>query len=239
MRIVVLDIAPAISKFFFLNSKMHFYQYMHLHRCYITKEIINEYHITDNFFDSKGYIYLEIRKGMYGPKEAAILAYEQLREHLAKSGYVLMKHTPGLWRNESFPTTFTLAVDNFGITYFNKSDDDHLFKALGEKYSLTIDWTGSGYLGITLDWHYDEGFVEISMPDYVPKALTKFGHCPPTRLQHDPHLWTSPVCGQKVQYATKDLSTPLNKKGTLRVQAVSGIFLYYGCAVGPNIPSVI
>ena len=76
---------------------------------------------------------------MYGLKEAAILAYEQLREHLAKSGYVPMKHTPGLWRHESFPTTFTLAVEDFGIKYFKKSDADHLFKALGDKYSLTID----------------------------------------------------------------------------------------------------
>ena len=65
-------------KDFFLCSTMRIYQYMRLHRQYITAEIADEYNITDDFFDSKGYIYLEIRKGMYGLKEAAILAYEQL-----------------------------------------------------------------------------------------------------------------------------------------------------------------
>ena len=59
---------------FFLCSTMHIYQYMRFHLRYITQEILDEYKITNNFFDSKGYIYLEIRKGMYGLKEAAILA---------------------------------------------------------------------------------------------------------------------------------------------------------------------
>ena len=104
-------------KCFFLNSIMHIYRYMRLHCCYITKYILNEYCITDDFLDSKGFIYLEIRKGMYSLKEAAILAYKQLYDHLSKFGYVPMKHTPGLWRHESRPTTFTLAVDNIGIKY--------------------------------------------------------------------------------------------------------------------------
>ena len=97
---------------------MQIYQYMSLHRCYLTSEIADEYNLTDNYFYANGYVYLEIRKGMYGLKEAAILAYEQLRAHISQFGYVPMKHTPGLWRHESHPTTFTLAVDNFGIKYF-------------------------------------------------------------------------------------------------------------------------
>ena len=117
---------------------MHIYQYMRLHCRYITKESASEYNITDNFFDSKGYIYLEIRKVMYGLKEAAILAYKQLCVHLAKSGYHPMKHTPGLWRHESCLTTFTLAVDNFGMKYFIKSDATHLFQALGENIHLQL-----------------------------------------------------------------------------------------------------
>ena len=151
---------------------------------------------------------------MYGLKEAAILAYEQLQEHLSKSGYVPMKHTPGLWRHESRPTTFTLVVDNFGIKYFKKSDADHLLTSLGKKYYLTIDWTGMSYPGLTIDWRYNEGFVNISMPNYVPKDLAKFNHCPPKLPQHAPHPWSTTVYYQKLQYETKDLSTPLDKKRT-------------------------
>ena len=94
---------------------MQIYKYMRLHYCYITKEITDEYNITDNYFYSNGYVYLEIRKCMYGLKEAAILAYEQLRANLAQFGYIPMKHAPGLWRHKSRPKTFTVAVDNFGI----------------------------------------------------------------------------------------------------------------------------
>jgi hypothetical protein len=102
-------------------------------------------------------------------------------------------------------------------------------------YKLTQDWTGESYLGLTLKWHYDEGYVDISMPDYVPKALAKFQHPPPKSKQHAPHQWTQPVYGQKVQYANKDTSPFLDKKNTQRVQSVSGTFLYYARAVDPTI----
>ena len=40
-------------KDFFLNSTMHVYQYMRLHRRYVTKEILDEYAMTDDFFLTK------------------------------------------------------------------------------------------------------------------------------------------------------------------------------------------
>jgi hypothetical protein len=69
-------------KDFFLQSLMAIYQYMKIHKKYLPDEVISEYNLTPAHFDSKGYCYLEIRKGMYGLKEAAILAYEQLVAHL-------------------------------------------------------------------------------------------------------------------------------------------------------------
>ena len=73
------------------------------------------------------------------------------------------------------------------------------------------------------------------MPDYVPKSLAKFNHIPPKRPQHAPHPWSTPFYGQKLQYATKYLSRPLDKKGTQRVQDIAGTFLYDGRAVDPTI----
>ena len=222
-------------KDFFLVSDMPVYQYMRVHRKYITPEIMEEYGLTAAFFDSKGYIYIEIRKGMYGLKEAAILAYDQLKAHLSKYGYAPVRFTPGLWTHNVRPTTFTLAVVDFGIKYFCKEDADHLFDALADKYALTKDWTGSNYLGITLHWNYEEGWVDTSMPEYVPKNLKKLGHQPPARPQHAPHQWTKPVYGQKIQYANSDTSGKLDPKGTQRVQSIAGTFLYYGRAQDPTI----
>jgi hypothetical protein len=222
-------------KDFFLCSDMPIYQYMRVHRKYVPHKILEEYAITASHFDSKGYVYLEIRKGMYGLKEASILAYDQLKDHLAPYGYAPVRLTPGLWKHNTRRTTFTLAVDDFGIKYFSNADADHLFSAIETRYSLTNDWSGSSYLGLTLRWNYAAGYVDISMPSYVPKALAKFQHPPPASAQHAPHQWTKPVYGQKVQYANTDTSSLLNKKETQRVQSVSGTFLYYARAVDPTI----
>jgi hypothetical protein len=120
-------------KDFFLVSEMKVFQYMRVHGKYVTQEIINEYDITDDYYDSRGYVYLGIRKGMYGLKEASVLAYDQLKAHLAQYGYTPVCFTPGLWKHNTKRTTFTLTVDDFGIKYFSKADADHLFAALHDK----------------------------------------------------------------------------------------------------------
>jgi hypothetical protein len=114
---------------------------MRVHRKYMPQEMLDAYNLTSEHFDSQGYAYLEIRKGMYGLKEASILAYDQLKEHLAPYGYAPVPVTLGVWRHKTCRTTFTLAVDDFGIKYFRKVDADHLFSALKDKYALTQDWS--------------------------------------------------------------------------------------------------
>jgi hypothetical protein len=138
-----------------------------------------------------------------------------------------------LWRHNTRRTTFTLAVDDFGVKYFRKVDAEHLFSALKDKYALTQDWSGSNYLGMTLEWNYTavRPYVDVSMPKFVDKGRSKHQHSSPKFAQHAPHLWSKPVYGQKAQYATDDTSSLLDKKGTTRVQGVSGTFLYYGRAI--------
>jgi hypothetical protein len=129
---------------------------------------------------------------MYGLKEASVLAYDQLKEHLAPCGYAPVPVTPGLWRQNIRRTTFTLAVDDFGIKYFRKIDAEHLFSALKDKYALTQDWSGSNYLGMTLDWNYTavRPYVDVSMPKFVDKGRSKYQHSSRKFAQHAPHLWS-------------------------------------------------
>jgi len=47
---------------------------------------------------------------------------------LGMYGYVPFKHTPGMWLHTTRPITFTLAVDDVGIKYFNKDDANHVFQ---------------------------------------------------------------------------------------------------------------
>jgi len=172
---------------------------------------------------------------MYGLKEAAILAYDQLKDNLAKYGYTWFKHTPVMWHHTTWTHTFTLAVNEFRIEYLLKQDSNHLLSALKDKYSIAIDWSGDSYLGLNINWQYNKGYVEISMPDYMPKALAKFKHPPPCLPQHAPHAWTAPVYWKKAQYDTEDRSPFFDKHATTRLLAISGTFLYYARAVDPTI----
>ena len=61
-------------KDFFLATSMEDSEYMHIHLKYFFDDIRKEYDI-DSKIASDGYIYVCINKGMYGLKQAAILAY--------------------------------------------------------------------------------------------------------------------------------------------------------------------
>ena len=52
---------------------------------YFLEDIRIRYNIEEKF--SRGFIYVRIKQGMYGLKEAAILAYDQLVKHLKTHGY--------------------------------------------------------------------------------------------------------------------------------------------------------
>ena len=216
---------------FYLGTPMSYYQYIRVRRHQIPQEIWDDprYTIIE---DKDGWIYLEIRRGMYGLKEAGIIAFKQLVNKLEPSGYHPMQHTPGLWRHKTRKTTFALCVDDFGVKYFSKADALHLINALETEYKLTIDWTGSLYCGLNLDWHYTASpkpYVEVSMDGYGERALKHFDHPAPDKPQHAPHAWIAPVYGRKTaQMPTPDPDEPtLDKKGSHRVQSVSGKFLYY------------
>ena len=123
-----------------------------------------------------GYVYVKISKGMYGLKQADLLAYQKLVRHLAPHGYHSLPFSLGLWIHETRKNIFCLCVDNFGVKYFSKEDADHLLTALREKFEVTIDWEGKNYCGLNIDWNYTNGWVEISMPHYIPNMLRKFNH---------------------------------------------------------------
>ena len=103
--------------------------------------------------------------------------------HLAKHGYQPCRLTPGLWKHSHRPISFTLVVDDFGVKYVGKQHLDHLIHALQEEYEITIDMKGEYMLGMQLDWNYQQGQVDISMPKYINKALAKFKHPKPHKHQ--------------------------------------------------------
>ena len=127
---------------------------------------------------------------------------------------------------------FTLVVDDFGIKYIGKENAQHLIDTIRSQYTMTTDWSGELYCGLTLKWDYANRTVDLSMPGYIEKALRRFEHQPPNRAQHSPYKCTIPQYGAKTQLTQPaDTTHPLHKKDTKRLQEIVGTLLYYGRAV--------
>ena len=72
------------------------------------------YHI-DRPIVEDGYVYIKITKGVYGLKQATIIAYNQLISHMEPHGYYPVPFTTGLWAHKTRRTMFSLCVDDFGV----------------------------------------------------------------------------------------------------------------------------
>ena len=210
-------------------------EYMRLHSKYFFDDIKNKYDIASKIA-SDDYVYIKIIKGMYGLKQAAVLAYRQLISNLAHNGYFPCPSMTGIWKHRTRRTRFCLCVDDFGVKVFSEQDKEHLLHALRENYKISVDHTGKNYLGLQIDWNYEKGYVDISMPKYIHKLRDLLAHPDPSRPQYAPHCWTQPAYGLKTQYAPEpDASSPLDAHGTKFVQSITGSLLYYSRAVDPTL----
>ena len=183
---------------------------------------------------------------MYGLPQAGILSNKLLKERLAEHGYYELPHTPGLFTHKTRPIWSTLVVDDFGIKYIGKEHADHLISVLRDNYSVEVDWDGALYCGITLDWHYNDKYVDISMPNYVHKQLVRYWRSddgPPDlvtskrrRKQYCPYEPKPIHYGKKSDEVIPEKeSPPVGKEDEKYIRQVIGSFLYYARAVDMTI----
>ena len=62
------------------------------------------------------------------------------------------------------PVTFVLVVDDFGIKYKGFKHANHVVETLKKYYEVLIDWGGTLFCGITIDWDYHKRTAQLSMP---------------------------------------------------------------------------
>jgi hypothetical protein len=220
-------------KNYYIGTPLPRFEYMKMLLSRFPEEIVQKYNLNALAVD--GWVYIEIRKGMYGLKQAGSLANQLLQTRLAPFGYYPARHTPGLWLHNTRPISFTLVVDDFSVEYVGKEHAEHLRDALLHTYELTMDWTATVYSVMTLKWDYKSRTCDISMPGYVSNVLSKFQHDAPKHPQHTPSRYITPVYGAKTQYATKDEPPPLTAQQCLTIQKVTGSVLYYAKAVDPTV----
>jgi hypothetical protein len=182
-------------KNYYLGTPLPRFEYMKMLLSRFPEEIVQKYNLNALAVD--GWVYIEIRKGMYGLKHAGLLANQLLQTRLAPFGYYPARHTRGLWLHRTRPIPFTLVVDDFTFKYVGNQHAAHLRDALLRTYELTMDWTATVYSGMTLKWDYKSRTCVISMPGYVSNVLRKFQHDAPNHPQHTPSQYITPSVAPK------------------------------------------
>ncbi len=147
------------SKNFYLTVLLDRFEYMKMSILLFPDWIVQQYvlhkHVHNNF------IYIEMRRAVWGLLQAGILANKLLCKHLLPHSYYECPNTPGLWKHKTLPILFTLVVNDFGVKYVGKEHVKHLIQFIKQKYELIDDWTGNLYCGIKLNWDYDVFTLDI------------------------------------------------------------------------------
>ena len=111
------------------------------------------------------------------------------------------------------------------------------FTALGNHYQYHIEVEGTHYMGLTLDWNYDQGFVDVSMPGYIPKLLNRLQHKSPTRLEYSPRDHYPLVFPKKVNASSYHCPTiPLNYLQSTPKKSNLSLVLYCTMVAPSTIP---
>jgi hypothetical protein len=79
-KMMMMDI-----KNYYLGTSLPIYEYMRLPISILPLDIIEKYDLTR--LAVNGWVYMEIRKGMYGLKQAGLLANQLLQKRLKPFGY--------------------------------------------------------------------------------------------------------------------------------------------------------
>lgn len=228
-KFMTLDI-----KNMYLQTDLDKYEYLRIRESLLTDEIITLYNLKNKI--QNGWIFCEIRKGMYGLPQAGMLAHHKLAQILTNADFYCAPRTPGLWLHKTRPIQFTLVVDDFGVKYVGRQHAEYLLQTLhASHYKTTEDWSGSLFCGVSIQWDYVKRKCRLSMPNYVRMVLSRFHHHTPKTKEDSPAEHVPPKYGAKIQSPLPpDTSKPLSKKGITRIQQAVGCLFFYALAVDPT-----
>ena len=76
-----------------------------------------------------------------GSASLALSQQKKIAADLKPYGYYKVPKTNGLWKHKSSPIFFTLVVNDFGVSYVDRVDAEHLKAALKAHYPMTVNWS--------------------------------------------------------------------------------------------------
>ena len=218
-------------KDYYLNTPLPRPEYIRIQQKLIPANVIEKHDLQPFLVNNS--VLFEVNQGMYGLPQAGYLAQRRLIAHLAENDYHETP-TPCLFRHSSNGTTFALVVDDFGVKYTTKAAADHLISVLRQLYEIKIDWTGTTYIGFTINFNRQQKTVTLSMLTYIAKVLERF-LLTTTHGAASPAVYTPPSYGARSQMTTDDDSPPLTPAEAKRIQELVGSLLFYARGVDVTI----
>ncbi len=100
-------------KNFYLSTLLDQYKYMKILLVLFLEWIKQQYNL--NSLALNGFIYLKMRRTVWGLPHVGILANKLLWKCLLPHGYFECPNPPSLWKHTTHPIAFTLVVDDFGV----------------------------------------------------------------------------------------------------------------------------
>jgi len=110
---------------YYLGTPMGRYEYMKMPLALFPNHIVKQYYLGEKA--KNGFVYLELRKAIYGLPQAGFLANKLLKERLEPHGYREVQQIPGLWKHITRPVQFSLVVYDFGVKYIGRKVLNILF----------------------------------------------------------------------------------------------------------------
>ena len=119
---MILDISN-----FYLMTPLKRKEYVKMKLSDFPESVISHYNLGEKATPD-GFVYVAIKRGMYGLPQSGILAQTLLETRLNAHVYHQSNITPGLWTHEWQTISFTLVVGGFGVKYVGKEHAYHLIK---------------------------------------------------------------------------------------------------------------
>ena len=88
------------------------------------------------------YIFIAIKREMYGLPQAGLLSQGLLEERVGKRGYYQSEYTTVLWLHKTCSIELFLCVDDFEVKYVREEDKKHLLNSLNKYNKVTVDNKG-------------------------------------------------------------------------------------------------
>jgi hypothetical protein len=225
-------------KNYYLGTPLDIYKYMRLAIAMLPQEIVDQYALLDLVHN--GFVYLEIRKGMYGLPQAGILANKLLVKRLAPFGYYPVTHIPGLWRHKHRPVLFSLVVDDFGVKYVGKEHAQHLIDTLSASTNLPLIGRPQNIVASLLNGITSTAQLTYPCQTMWQKPSIIFSILPPNIQSMPCPNGPLPITARKYN-SRPPMTSPPNTQPRRQNYSNASLakFLYYARAVDPTMLHIL